>query len=169
MANRRWSDWDGFKDLPDGSYTPPEGGGGSIPPELIDKINKSVSKEDLNNIISDFNHSKDVVFKMSSPIKVGPQHSTDIPYPHEGIAKYVNMSVSMDSTMISNIIVSVEKYITKSKEWISISGMVQLNIGQGIVVKEIDSEISPNDRIRINVLEGDPKGIKDLTIILNIE
>lgn len=166
MTELKWTKWNGF-DIPLGN--PPISEDFDIPPELVDKINKSVSINEVNELLNDFNHTKDVVFKMGSPFDMGPQDSTDIPYPHNGITKYAIMSVSSDSVMISNIIVSIEKYDKVNDVWIPISGMMQMNIGQGLIVKEFTHEIKEKDRLRINLMEGKMEGIKDLTIILNIE
>lgn len=163
-----WEEWDGFKDLKDGKIQPGPGGG-EIPPELIDKINNSVSKDELGNILSGYNDTKDLVFKMSSPLQEGPQHNTDTPYPHDGTTKYAILSVSLKSVMQSNIMIGIEKYVPMTKSWENISGIINLNIGQGLIMKEFEHDISANDRIRINIIEGIMTGIEDITVILNID
>ena len=166
MSSKDWMSWDGF-DIPIGD--PPIDGEFELPPELVDKINSSISKDELYEIVNQFNHTKDVVFKLSSPFDMGPQDSTDFPYPHNGITKYAIMSVSSDSVMISNILVSIDKYNKDTNSWMPISGIMEMNIGQGLIIKEFSHEIKENDRLRINLIEGKMEGIKDLTIILNIE
>lgn len=174
--------WNVFKPLKP-VQTIPGGGGGDIPEEilqdlynhlnnstihlnstLLTKINNSVSINVVQSITDKLNN-KDVVFKMMSPLFEGIQEETEFLFPYTGVIKNIHSSISLDSTLSSNTIFSLQIY--RGGIWETVE-TIQIPRTQYSLNTTINNISINSNRLRISLLNGDFINLKQLDVIVTI-
>lgn len=169
--------WKGFDNIKKPTKPIPDPGGGGVSDEVIKiindhikdkevhlsesqiiKINNSVSIKEVKKILS-----KDIVFKLVSPIDPGIQNDTEFLYPNKGIISNISISTSLDSEPSSNIIFAIHKY---DKGWKTIA-TTQLQVGEHEINVTCNEPIN-NNRLRLVVLDGDISAVKNMSVVMRV-
>lgn len=108
---------------------------------------------------------KDIVFVLGDDLTEGGQPFTEIVFPYMGKIEKINVNIGLDSDNSSNLIFSLQKRVGTS--WANIHVM-ELQTGEYAKVFELNENIS-NDRLRINLINGDFSRVSSMTIITQVK
>ena len=128
-----------------------------------------IGKKGLTSV-SSANSVKQVVFQVGSDLIKGVQEHTEIKLPFDCKLKNCEVSIGIASTLPTNLVIEVQRYISISGVW-QWSTLYLMNMGITDRYQEDSSVMGSilSERLRINLVSGNYDSVLNMSVILNVE